>query len=135
MTSSRTVTAAGLPVPQRVAVVGAGMVGLSTAWFLQEQGVEVTVLDREGVAAGASWGNAGWLTPGIATPLPEPAVLKYGLRAVLSPSSPVYVPPSADPKFLKFVTGFTKNSTMKAWKKAMGSLVPVNDLSLESFDL
>ena len=106
------------------------MVGLSTAWFLQEHGVEVTVLDREGVAAGSSWGNAGWLTPGIATPLPEPAVLKYGLRAVLSPSSPVYVPPSADPKFLKFVTGFTRNSTMKAWKKAMGSLVPVNDLSL-----
>ncbi len=129
------VTASGLPVPQRVAVVGAGMVGLSTAWFLQEHGVEVTVLDREGVAAGSSWGNAGWLTPGIATPLPEPAVLKYGLRAVLSPNSPVYVPPSADPKFLKFVLGFTRHSTMKAWKKAMGSLVPVNDLSLESFDL
>ena len=129
------VTASGLSVPQRVAVVGAGMVGLATAWFLQERGVEVVVLDREGVAAGSSWGNAGWLTPGIATPLPEPAVLKYGLRAVLSPSSPVYVPPSADPSFLKFVTGFARHSTMKAWKKAMGSLVPVNDLSLESFDL
>ena len=129
------VTASGLPVPQRVAVVGAGMVGLATAWFLQEHGVEVVVFDREGVAAGSSWGNAGWLTPGIATPLPEPAVLKYGLRAVLSPSSPVYVPPSANPDFLKFVAGFTRHSTMKAWKKAMGSLVPVNDLSLESFDL
>lgn len=111
------------------------MVGLSTAWFLQEHGIEVTVLDRDGVAAGSSWGNAGWLTPGIATPLPEPAVLKYGLRAVLSPSSPVYVPPSADPDFLRFVAGFTRHSTMRAWKKAMGSLVPVNDLSLESFDL
>ena len=129
------VTASGLPAPRRVAVVGAGMVGLSTAWFLQEHGVEVTVLDRDGVAAGSSWGNAGWLTPGIATPLPEPAVLKYGLRAVLSPSSPVYVPPSANPDFLRFVAGFTRHSTMKAWKKAMGSLVPVNDLSLESFDL
>ena len=125
------VTPSGLPVPQRVAIVGAGMVGLSTAWYLQ--GVEVTVLDRDGVAAGSSWGNAGWLTPGIATPLPEPAVLKYGLRAVLSPSSPVYVPPSANPSFLKFVTGFTRHSTMKAWKKAMGALVPVNDLSLAAF--
>ena len=104
------VTPSGLPVPERVAVVGAGMVGLATAWFLQERGVEVTVIDRDGVAAGASWGNAGWLTPGIATPLPEPAVLKYGLRAVLSPSSPVYVPPSANPDFLKFVTGFTRHS-------------------------
>ena len=121
--------------PERVAVVGAGMVGLATAWFLQERGVEVTVIDREGVAAGASWGNAGWLTPGIATPLPEPAVLKYGLRAVFSPSSPVYVPPSARPDFLRFVTGFTRHSTMTAWKKAMGALVPVNDLSLQSFDL
>ncbi len=129
------VTPSGLPIPERVAVVGAGMVGLATAWFLQERGVEVTVIDREGVAAGASWGNAGWLTPGIATPLPEPAVLKYGLRAVFSPSSPVYVPPSAKPDFLKFVTGFTRHSTMKAWKRAMGALVPINDLSLASFDL
>lgn len=129
------VTPSGLPAPERVAVVGAGMVGLATAWFLQERGVEVTVLDRDGVAAGASWGNAGWLTPGIATPLPEPAVLKYGLRAVLSPSSPVYVPPSADPNLLRFLTGFARKSTMKAWKRAMSALVPVNDLSLASFDL
>jgi D-amino-acid dehydrogenase len=129
------VTPSGTPAPERVAVVGAGMVGLATAWFLQERGVEVSVLDRDDVAAGSSWGNAGWLTPGIATPLPEPAVLKYGLRAVLSPSSPVYVPPSADPNFLRFVAGFTRHSTMKAWKRAMGALVPVNDLSLESFDL
>ncbi|MBO0518190.1 NAD(P)/FAD-dependent oxidoreductase, partial [Streptomyces beijiangensis] len=55
--------------PRSVAVVGAGMVGLSTAWFLQERGVDVTVYDRAGVAAGSSWGNAGWLTPGLATPL------------------------------------------------------------------
>lgn len=129
------VTPAGLPTPERVAVVGAGMVGLATAWFLQEQGVEVTVLDREGVAAGSSWGNAGWLTPGICTPLPEPAVLKYGLGAVLSPSSPVYVPPSARPDFLRFVSGFTRHSTMAHWKRSMSKLVPINRLALESFDL
>ena len=121
--------------PQRVAVVGAGMVGLATAWFLQERGVEVTVIDREGVAAGSSWGNAGWLTPGITTPLPEPAVLKYGVRAVLSPNSPVYVPPSANPSFLKFVAGFTRHSTAAHWRRSMGKLVPINRLALESFDL
>ena len=110
------------------------MVGLSTAWFLQERGVEVTVIDRQRVAAGASLGNAGWLTPGIATPLPEPAVLNYGIRAVFSPNSPVYVPPSANRDFIRFVTGFMRHSTMKAWKKAMGSLVPINDLSLAAFE-
>jgi D-amino-acid dehydrogenase len=133
------VTAAGhslaYSAPDRVAVVGAGMVGLATAWFLQERGVEVTVLDRAGVAAGSSWGNAGWLTPGITTPLPEPAVLKYGVRAVLSPSSPVYVPPSANPSFLRFVAGFTRHSTAAHWRRSMGKLVPINRLALETFDL
>ncbi|MFJ5154008.1 NAD(P)/FAD-dependent oxidoreductase [Streptomyces sp. NPDC088353] len=118
----------------RVAVVGAGMVGLSTAWFLQERGVGVTVYDREGVAAGSSWGNAGWLTPGLATPLPEPAVLTYGVRAVLSPSSPVYVPPSADPKLLRFLAGFARNSTASQWLRSMRALVPINSLALPSFD-
>ncbi|MFF7901279.1 NAD(P)/FAD-dependent oxidoreductase [Streptomyces sp. NPDC007920] len=121
--------------PSRVAVVGAGMVGLSTAWFLQERGVGVTVYDREGVAAGSSWGNAGWLTPGLATPLPEPAVLTYGVRAVLSPSSPVYVPPSADPKLLRFLAGFARNSTASQWLRSMRALVPINSLALPSFDL
>ena len=110
------------------------MVGLATAWFLQEAGVEVTVLDREGVAAGASWGNAGWLTPGLATPLPEPAVLKYGVRAVLSPASPVYVPPTASPRLLKFLTRFARNSTAGRWKTAMESLVPINRQALDAFD-
>lgn len=122
------------PAPRRVAVVGAGMVGLSTAWFLQERGVEVTVVDREGVAAGASWGNAGWLTPGLATPLPEPAVLKYGVRAVLSPSSPVYVPPTASPRLLSFLTRFARNSTAGRWKTAMEALVPINRQALAGFD-
>ncbi len=128
-------TAATHPVPDRVVVIGAGMVGLSTAWFLQEHGVQVTVLDRTGVAAGSSWGNAGWLTPGVATPLPEPAVLRYGLRAAFSPSSPVYVPPSVKPALLRFLTGFVRHSTTRAWRSAMGHLAPLNDLSLESFDL
>src|SRR4051794_23471169 len=81
--------------PRQVAVIGAGMVGLSCAWFLQEAGVQVTVYDRDRVAAGASWGNAGWLTPALTAPLPEPAVLRYGLRAALSPRSPGYPPPPA----------------------------------------
>jgi D-amino-acid dehydrogenase len=110
------------------------MVGLATAWFLQERGVQVTVLDRTGVAAGASWGNAGWLTPGITTPLPEPAVLRYGLRAVLSPSSPVYVPPRADARLLRFLTGFARHSTPSKWRTAMRAFIPMNRRALASFD-
>lgn len=125
MTSSR--------APESAIVVGAGMVGLATAWHLLDRGVRVTVLDKEGVAAGSSWGNAGWLTPGLATPLPEPAVLAYGIKAVLSPSSPVYVPPAADVPLGRFMAGFLQHSTAKAWKKAMASLVPINSIALDAF--
>lgn len=119
---------------RRVGVIGAGMVGLSTAWFLQERGVDVTVFDRRAVASGASWGNAGWITPGISTPLPEPAVLRYGIRAVLSPSSPVYVPPTLNPGLLRFLLSFARNSTTKRWQAAMNSLVPINSCALPAFD-
>jgi D-amino-acid dehydrogenase len=119
---------------QDVAVVGAGMVGLATAWFLQERGVTVTVHDRVGVAAGSSWGNAGWLTPGITTPLPEPAVLKSGIRAVISPSSPVYVPPTANPRLLRFLTSFALHSTAKKWQAAMQAYIPMNRRAFDSFD-
>lgn len=127
-------TGRGVPHPQRVAVVGAGMVGLSTAWFLQEHGVDVTVLERADVAAGASWGNAGWLTPGITAPLPEPAVLAFGLRAVLSASSPVYVPLRPQVKLLRFLAGFVRHSTGPRWQAGMRAYTPLNALALDAFD-
>ncbi len=120
--------------PQRVGVIGAGMVGLATAWHLRQRGLEVTVHDKVGVAAGASWGNAGWLTPGIATPLPEPAVLRSGIRALVSPSSPLYIPPSADRRLLRFLLGFARHSTASRWRTAMEALIGVNDLALGAFD-
>ncbi len=109
------------------------MVGLSTAWYLQEHGIEVTVVDREGVASGSSWGNAGWLTPSMAIPLPDPAVLTYGLRAVISPSSPVYVPPTADPRLIRFLLQFARNCTAPRWRKAMAALIPLNNGALDAF--
>src|SRR3982751_678883 len=121
--------------PRRVAVVGAGMVGLATAWFLQEAGVEVTVYERDDVGAGASWGNAGWLTPALTAPLPEPAVLRYGLRAVLSPRSPVYLPLRADAALARFLTGFVAHSTARRWRAGMAAYAPLNERALEAFDV
>ena len=120
--------------PRTVAVVGAGIVGLASAWFLQEHGVEVTVLERDRVGAGASWGNSGWLSPALATPLPEPAVVRYGARSALRASSPVYVPPRPDPKVLSFLTRFLLSSTSARWRAGMAGMAPLNALALDSFD-
>ena len=121
--------------PRHVAVIGAGMVGLATAWFLQEAGVRVTVYERDHIGAGASWGNAGWLTPALTAPLPEPAVIRYGLRAVLSPRSPVYLPLRADRTLLRFLTGFVAHGTARRWRRGMAAYVPLNERALEAFDV
>ena len=74
--------------PRSAIVVGAGIVGLSTAWFLQERGVEVTVVDRAGVAAGASWGNAGWVAPALTLPLNSPRCCATACARCATPPRP-----------------------------------------------
>lgn len=120
--------------PEHVIVVGAGMVGLSTAWFLQQRGVAVTVLERSTVAAGASWGNAGWITPAMAIPLAEPAVLRYGLKAVLDPSAPLHVPVRLDPPLWSFLLRFAARCTTPTWRRTMAALVPLNTAALEAYE-
>ncbi|WP_349902710.1 NAD(P)/FAD-dependent oxidoreductase [Parafrigoribacterium humi] len=120
--------------PKSAIVVGAGMVGLATAWHLQEHGVEVTVLDKAGVASGSSWGNAGWLTPGMAMPLSDPSVWSYGPKALLDPNAPLHVPFRVDPKLWSFLARFVSRGTQRAWDKTMAALTPIDRIALESFD-
>lgn len=119
--------------PEHVVVVGAGIIGLSTAWYLQEQGVKVTVVDREGVASSSSWGNAGWLTPALTLPLSEPSVLTYGLKAMLDPASPLYIPFSTDPALLKFLLGFARNCTPGKWRAAMAVFAEIGRSGIDAF--
>ncbi|MEU4804609.1 FAD-dependent oxidoreductase [Actinosynnema sp. NPDC023587] len=121
--------------PRSAVVVGAGVVGLSTAWFLQERGVEVTIVDRTGIAAGASWGNAGWLAPGLAIPLNEPSVLRYGLRSLLSPTAPLHVPLTADPALWGFLARFAAHCRWSSWNRAVRANLPLNDECAEAFDV
>jgi D-amino-acid dehydrogenase len=119
----------------RVAVVGAGIVGLSVAWFLQEEGFEVTVFDSRGVAAGASAGNAGWITPAMVAPLPEPGVLGYALRSLVRRDSPLRVVPSALPGTARFLVSFALCCTESRWRRGIGGLAEICALALSSYDL
>jgi len=119
----------------RAAVVGAGIVGLSVAWFLQEEGFEVTVFDGRGIAGGASAGNAGWITPGMVSPLPEPGVVGYALRSLVRRDSPLRVAPSALPSTARFLASFAMNCTRARWRRGVGSLADICALALSSYDL
>jgi D-amino-acid dehydrogenase len=120
--------------PGRAIVVGGGIVGLSCAWSLQEHGVEVEVVDRRHPGAGASWGNAGLVAPALTVPLPEPSILRYGLRAVLDPRSPVALrlPPSR--RVVGFLAGMVGNCTAARWRRAMGFYRPLNELIFDAFE-
>jgi D-amino-acid dehydrogenase len=119
----------------RAAVVGAGIVGLSVAWFLQEEGFEVTVFDRRGVAAGASAGNAGWITPGMAAPLPEPGVIGYALRSLARRDSPLRVAPTALPGTGRFLASFARNCTLARWTAGVAGLAGLCAQALDAYDV
>ena len=120
--------------PRSAVVVGAGVVGLSTAWFLQDRGVHVTVVDRDEVGSGASWGNAGWVSPGLALPLTSPHVLGEGLRGLFDPGAPLSVPARPDPRLWHFLLRFAAHCTTRHWRRALEASLPLLVESLAAYD-
>ena len=94
-------------VAPRIVVVGAGIVGACCAAYLRREGYDVTIIEAEGPAAGASQGNAGALSPGSCIPLSMPGTLKEVPRWITDPDGPLVVRPSyalqAMPWLLRFV--------------------------------
>jgi D-amino-acid dehydrogenase len=92
----------------RVVIVGGGVAGLCTAYYLRKRDVDVTVLESRtvGSRAAASYGNGGWITPAQAGPLPEPGLTIYGLRALMNIDSALYFRPSYLPRLVPWLTRF-----------------------------
>ena len=63
-----------------IIVIGGGIIGLSSAYYLQKEGHQVTVIDQSGLNGGASYVNAGYLSPSHLIPLSAPGVMKKGLK-------------------------------------------------------
>jgi D-amino-acid dehydrogenase len=72
-------------------VIGAGIVGVSAALFLQRDGHRVTLIDREGPAAGTSFGNSGGVVTTSCAPLALPGMLRRVPRMLLDPLGPLVV--------------------------------------------
>jgi D-amino-acid dehydrogenase len=97
----------------RVVVVGGGIIGLTTAYDLARAGAEVVLVDARGVGLGASAVNAGWFVPAESMPVPGPQVVAQTLKWMVRRDSPVYIRPSADPRFLSFLLGMWRHSNSR----------------------
>jgi D-amino-acid dehydrogenase len=109
----------------RVVVVGGGIAGLCVAYFLRKAGVAVQVLEARRVGRGASWGNAGWVTPAQAGPLPEPGLLGYGMRSLIDRESALYFDPRQLVRMLPWLARFARRcneNDHRAGRIALGEL-------------
>jgi len=116
-----------------VTIVGAGVIGMSAALDLTRRGVAVTVLDRGEVGGGCSYGNAGWLTPCFATPLPAPGVLTKSLSWLLDPDSPLYIKPSIDPSWMRWMARFVLATTAGRFERGTQALMALSRFSLGAY--
>ncbi|UQN14658.1 NAD(P)/FAD-dependent oxidoreductase [Gulosibacter sp. ACHW.36C] len=119
----------------RVGVIGAGVVGLSTAWHLVRGGAEVTVLDRtDDDRARASWGNAGHIVPAMSMPLPERRNLTAAATSFYKRSAAVTAPRSYDSETLRFLAEFAGNARHRKWMASLRETMPLNLLAIAAFE-
>jgi len=110
-------------------VIGGGVVGAASAYFLAEGGARVLLLERGEIASGASYGNAGWISPSHGTPLAAPGVIRQALRWLLDPESPFYVKPRLDLELVRWLFGFARAATAA---RALETMRLNRDLTLAS---
>ena len=106
----------------RVIVVGGGAVGLCVAEVLSSRGGEVTVLERDRCGGGASAGNAGWITPSLAIPVPGPGVIGESLRWLIDPSGPLWIRPTLSPAMIEWIARFLVSCSRSAYRRGLVAL-------------
>ncbi|WP_397385499.1 FAD-dependent oxidoreductase, partial [Prosthecobacter sp.] len=113
---------------RHVTILGAGVIGLSTALYCARRGMQVTIIDQKPAQRdGCSFGNAGMIVPSHFIPLAAPGMVKLGLKWMWNPESPFYIKPRLDLDLLSWGLHFWKAATAKR----VAAAAPVlRDLSL-----
>jgi D-amino-acid dehydrogenase len=109
----------------RVVIVGAGVIGLSCAHTLRKAGAEVVVIDRGEPGLGSSFGNAGWIVPSLAGPMPAPGLGLRSLIWLLKKDSPLHISPAALPRLAGFLWSFWRHCNEADYlsgQRAVGTL-------------
>src|SRR5690606_16983502 len=117
-----------------VIVVCRDVEGRPRAYYLQKEGHAVTVLDKAGMDSGASYVNAGYLTPIHIIPFAAPGKINQGLKYMFDSTSPFFMRPRLDTDFLRWAWYFKKSSTKEKVERAMPVIRDINLLSRELYD-
>ena len=119
---------------KNIIIIGGGIIGLCSAYYLQKEGHQVRIIDQSNLDSGASYVNAGYLSPSHIIPLSAPGVMKKGLQWMFNPSSPLYIKPRLELDFLKWVWAFNKSCTVKHVNKAIPLIKDISLVSQVLFD-
>ena len=115
-------------------VIGAGAVGLAVAEALASREADVIVLEADRAGAGASAGNAGWITPSLAIPVPGPGVVGKSLRWLVNPSGPLWIRPTLSPAMLDWVARFVTSCSRSAYARGLATLQRAAAIAGPAFD-
>lgn len=110
----------------KVHVIGGGVIGICSAYYLQKAGYEVSIVDKGDFDAGCSYGNAGMIVPSHFVPLASPGVISKGLRWMFSASSPFYIRPRLDLQLAQWLWHFYRACSPEKVKMAMPIIRDLN---------
>jgi D-amino-acid dehydrogenase len=119
----------------KVAVLGAGVIGVTSAYYLARAGHEVVVIDRRsGPALETSFGNAGEVSPGYAAPWAAPGVPKKALAWLMMRHAPLILRPRLDPHMLAWLIAMLRNCTAQRYAVNKARMVRLAEFSRDRLD-
>lgn len=113
----------------KIHIVGAGIIGLCTAWYLKKAGYEVTVIDKNDISDGTSFGNSGMIVPSHFMPMATPGVIAQGLKWMLNSKSPFYIKPRLNADLIQWLWHFYRSANAQHVAQAMPVLYALNEKS------
>ena len=116
----------------KVVILGAGVIGTASAYFLAKAGHEVTVIDRQpGAGLETSYGNAGEVSPGYSAPWAGPGIPLKAIKWLMMRHSPLAIRPSLDPAMWRWVTQMLMNCTTQRYGVNKGRMLRMAEYSRE----
>lgn len=110
---------------KKIAIIGAGIVGVSTAIWLQRDGHEVILIDRKGPAEGTSFGNGGVLASCSVIPVTTPGLLKKAPGMLFDPGQPLFLKWSYLPKLAPWLIRYLGHANAKDARRRAEALTPI----------